>query len=199
MITGSQEYLEYLASYNPPTILARIPANEPVYTINLNTRAVTAPTYLGVESDHNAEYLFYEMDRYMDNFDLAQCVGVITFRNAKNEEYMQVIPAYDIQSAPGKIIFAWDIQSPITKYAGVVQFAFKFFKMDKASGELLYELNTLVAKSKVLVGWSSKNGTNHNYSTYPVEHIISNNDIMNKIQAIYDTNYKASVFWIDAN
>ena len=96
------------------------------------------------------------MDRYLDSFDLAQCVGIVTFRNAKNEEYVQVIPAYDVQSVPGKIIFAWDIQGPITKYAGTVQFAFKFFKMDVASGELLYELNTLVTKAKVLVGWSSK-------------------------------------------
>ena len=199
MITGSQEYLEYLSSYNPPNILARIPANEPVYTIDLNTRAVTAPTYLGVEGDHNAEYLFYMMDRYLDSFDLAQCVGIVTFRNAKNEEYVQVIPAYDVQSVPGKIIFAWDIQGPITKYAGVVQFAFKFFKMDVASGELLYELNTLVTKAKVLVGWSSKNGTKHNYISYPIEHIISENDIMNKIQAIYNANNKLSIFWIDTN
>lgn len=198
MITGSEEYLKYLSLYNPPTILARIPASETVYTINLNTRVASAPTYLGVEGDHMAEYIFYEMDRYLDNYDLAQCVGVVSFRNAKNEEYMYVIPAYDIQSVPGKIIFAWDIQSPITKYAGTVQFAFKFFKIDKLSGELLYELNTLVARSKVLVGWASKNGVNHNYTTYPVENIISNNDIINKIETVFNANqHKFYVYWAE--
>ena len=39
---------------------------------------------------------------------------------AKNEEYIYVIPAYDIISSPGKIIFGWNIQSPVTKYGGVV-------------------------------------------------------------------------------
>jgi len=109
------------------------------------------------------------VDRFYDNVDLSQCIGAIQFRNAKNEEYIYIIPAYDIVSSPNKIIFAWDIQSPVTKYGGIVQFALKFFKIDKTSGELLYELNTLVCKSKVLVGWASKNGVNHNYNQFTVD------------------------------
>ena len=173
MITSENEYLQHIVnSYNPPNILIRIPAYEPIYDIDLNTRTVSSPTFLGVEADHEAEILFFLMDRYYDNVDLSECIGVIQFKNAKNEEYMYVIPAYDINSYPNKILMAWNIQSPITKYSGTVYYAFKFFKMDKTSGELLYEINTMTAKSKVLTGWA-KTGAKHDYRAYTAEYILS--------------------------
>jgi hypothetical protein len=102
MITGSEEYEQFLKNiqdgYNPPDIRIRIPKDEPVYKIDWNTRKVEAPTYLSVEADHSAEIVFFEMDRYYDNVDLANMVGLIQFRNAKNEEYYYVIPYYDTAS-----------------------------------------------------------------------------------------------------
>ena len=228
MITGSEEYKAYLAtlsdSYNPPNILLRIPANEPIYEVNLDTRVITPPTFLGVEADHEAEMVYFKMPRFYDNFDLSQCIGAIQFRNAKNEEYIYIIPAYDTISCPGSLIFGWNIQSPVTKYGGVVQFSFKFFKIDKTSGELLYELNTLVCKSKVLIGWASKNGANHKYNQFTVDQILTTStfepeldeqgnikidedgqpimkingySIWSKIQEIYDANKKFNVYWLD--
>ena len=228
MITGSAEYKAYLAtmanSYNPPNILIRIPVAEPIYEIDLNTRNVSTPKFLGVEADHDAEIIYFIMDRFYDNYDLSQAIGVVQFKNAKNEEYMYVIPAYDITSVPNKLIFGWNIQSPVTKYGGNVQFSFKFFKMDKTSGELLYELNTLVAKTRVLTGWATKNGSQHNYLKYTVDRILSEPGIQpvvdengepqydeegnpmfevtgygiwSKIQEIYEANKKFNVYWTD--
>ena len=210
MITGSAEYKEYLAtladSYNPPNILIRIPAAEPVYKIDLNTRVAEAPKFLGVESDHEAELIYYVVDRYYDQVDLAQCVCAVQFRNAHLEEYMYIIPAYDVTSMPGKIIFAWNILSPVTKFGGSVEFSFKFFKIDKTSGELLYELNTLVSKSKVLVGWATKNGANHKYNQFTADQILTDifddngnveKSIWSKIQAIYEAGNKFNVYWHD--
>ena len=209
MITGSIEYQEYLAnqanSYNPPNILIRIPADEPVYEVNLDTRVISPPPFLGVEADHEAEYIYFECDRYYDSIDLSQCICAVQFKNAKHEEYMYIIPAYDTLSVPNKLIFAWNIQSPVTKYGGVVQFSFKFFKIDKASGELLYELNTLVCKTKVLVGWASKDGANHNYNQFTVDEVLTsfsqadNQDFWTKIQTIYDAAISGTynLYWID--
>ena len=228
MITSGEEYRQYLAtlsrSYNPPTILIRIPANETIYNIDLNTRIIDPPKFLGVEADHEAEAIFFQVDRFFDNIDLAQCLGTIQFRNAKNEEYIYVIPAYDITSNPNKIIFAWNIQSPVTKYGGSVQFALKFFKIDKTSGELLYELNTLVCKSRVLVGWASKDGVNHNYNQFTVDQVLTDPTlepdydengnikldangqpilkitgfgIWSKIQQIFDADKQYNVYWLD--
>ena len=210
MITGSAEYKEYLrqlaVSYNPPNVLIRVPANEPVYTVDLDSRVIEPPKNLGVEADHEAELIYFIMDRYYDNIDLSECIGAVQFKNAKNEEYMYIIPVYDTMSVPGKLIFAWNIQSPVTKYGGAVQFSFKFFKIDKASGELLYELNTLVCKTKVLVGWANKNGANHNYNQFTVDQILTDTTdengntvkgIWSKIQEIYDANKTYSLHWID--
>lgn len=225
MITSENEYLQTIVnSYNPPNILIRIPAEEPIYSINLDNRVVAAPEFLGVEADHEAEILYFLMDRYYDNIDLSECIGVISFKNAKNEEYMYVIPAYDIKSYPGKILMAWNIQSPVTKYSGIISFAFKFFKMDKASGELLYELNTMAAKSRVLTGWA-RTGAKHDYRNYTVDRILSEPGIepildasgnpvldddgnptfevtgygiWSKIQALYEANQTFAVYWHDA-
>ncbi len=181
MITGDVEYKEYLRtlndSYNPPNILVRIPADEPIYDINLNTRVISPPKFIGVEADHEAEILYFKIDRYYDQIDLAQCMCMVQFRNAHNEEYVYIIPAYDTLSIPGKMILPWDIQSPVTKYGGTVEFSFKFFKIDKASGELLYELNTQVCKTKVLVGWANKYGANHNYKQFTVDQVLTTPDI----------------------
>lgn len=229
MITGSKEYKEYLTSivnsYNPPNILMRIPTNEPIYEVDLDTRIIESPNILGVEADHEAEIMYFKMNRYYDNVDLSQCIGAIQFRNAKNEEYIYIIPAYDLISFPNQILFGWNIQSPVTKYGGVVQFSFKFFKINKTSGELLYELNTLVCKAKVLVGWATKNGANHKYNQFTVNEIltdplivpvlspdgttpqtdingepiftVSGFGIWSKIQEIYDANKKFNVYWLD--
>ena len=74
MKTGSEEYNKYLRtianSYNPPDILIRIPADEPIYNIDLNTRIIEAPSELGVESDHEAELIYFSVDRFFDQTDL---------------------------------------------------------------------------------------------------------------------------------
>lgn len=210
MITGSEEYKQYLAtladSYNPPNILIRIPADEPIYKIDLNTRVIEPPKMLGVEADHEAELVYFMVDRYYDQVDLAQCICGIQFKNAYQEEYIYIVPVYDVLSMPGKIIFAWNIQSPVTKYGGTVEFSFKFFKIDKTSGELLYELNTLVCKTKVLVGWANKYGANHKYNQFTVDQILTDTydengnivkGIWSKIQEIYDADKKFQVYWID--
>lgn len=201
MVTGSEEYQRFLASiaesYNPPSIRMRIPTDEPVYEVNLDTRVISTPSFLGVEADHEAELIYFEMDRFFDSVDLSTCIGLVQFRNAKNEEYYYVIPYYDIVSKTGKLIFAWDIQSPATKYGGSVQFSFKFFRVDTASGELLYELNTLVAKTRVLVGWANKNGANHNYNTISAEDILVNNDFIQKLAQLEQIQKNLSIYWID--
>ena len=97
------------------------------------------------------------MDRFYDGIDLSTGIGLVVFKNAKNEEYYYLIPYYDIYSIKGKIIFPWAIQAPAALYGGTLSFSVKFFKIDPTSKKLVYELNTMIAKTKVLVGWSNTN------------------------------------------
>ena len=201
MVTGSEEYKQFLASLanssDPPHIRIRIPKDEPVYKIDWDKRTIETPEFVGVEADHEAELIYFEMDRYFDQVDLASCIGFVQFKNAKNEEYFYVIPFYDTESKRNKIIFAWDIQAPATKYGGYLQFSFKFFKVNPANGELIYELNTMVARTRVLVGWANKAGADHSYSTLDPSQLLIDNELVVAINNIKNTADGLHVFWID--
>ena len=198
MITGSQEYEQFLANIAeaaPSVLKMRLPTNETVYEIDWDTRKVSAPPFIGVEGDHKAEYIFFKMDRFYDMIDLAETVGMVVFNNAHNESYYQLIPYYDIYSVDGKIIFPWAIQAP-----AVVSFSFKFFKVDPTAEhpKLLYEINTLIAKTKVLNGWVNTNGVEHTYNTLSPESIIIDNETLEKLNLILNSAKYTQIYWIDA-
>lgn len=213
MITPSQEYINYLAKIarDVPTYQIQIPSEEPIYEVNLDTRVISAPQTLSVQDDHEAETIYFIMDRYYDQQDLANTVGIIIFKNAKDEQYIYLIPAYDITTQDGKIIFGWNIQGAVTKYSGTVQFAFKFFDirandMD-SDGNINYvlnfELNTLISSGKILKGWGSlasaqKTINDITISGTLLEEIVKFKtdieDIRDKIQQAED---KFKIFWLD--
>ena len=202
MITSSQEYQEFLAGIAetaPSVLKMRVPSDEPVYEIDLNTRKITPPPFIGVEGDHSAEYIFFRVDRFFDNLDLAQSVGIITFKNAKNEEYYQLIPYYDPYSEYGKIIFPWVIEAPAALYSGQVSFSVKFFKIDPTSRRLVYELNTLPAKTKVLAGLVDKNTDQESVYTIidPSSPLIVDDKIMNLINQYREASNFYRIYWID--
>lgn len=202
MITNSEEYelfLSNIADTAPSVLKMRIPVNETIYEIDWNTRKITAPPFIGVEGDHQAEYIFFRMDRFYDIIDLAETIGLIIFKNSKNEEYCQIIPYYDIYSEENKIIFPWAIQAPAALYNGVVSFSFKFFKINPTSKKLVYELNTLIAKTKVLTGWANSTGNYHTYNTLNPESIIIDNDTLNKLNLILSSAKYQKFYWIDVD
>lgn len=200
MITSSQEYQEFLAGIAetaPSMMKMRIPTYEPVYEIDLNTRKITPPPFIGVEGDHEAEYIYFQVDRYFDGLDLSNAIGLIVFKNAKNEEYYQIIPYYDIYSIEGKIIFPWVIQAPAALYGGTVSFSVKFYQVDPTSGKLLYELNTLIAKTKVLVGWANMTGQSHTYEMIDPQSLIANSETIDTLNRLLALENELKVYWID--
>ena len=212
MITNSEEYLDFLTKIEngTPTYELRIPSDEPIYEVDLNTRVINAPKFLSVETDHDAELIYFSIDRYFENIDLLTCAGLVLFKNAKNEEYAYLIPAYDVVTEPGKIIFGWNIQGAVTKYSGNVQFAFKFFKLNEKFDEesnsfkpvLEFDLNTLIAQSKILSGWASISKSDP--SDLYVPEIIIDNDILEGIadlkvaaSELRELQQEMQIFWLD--
>ena len=212
MITNSEEYLDFLTKIDngTPTYELRIPSDEPIYKVDLNTRIINAPKFLSVETDHDAELIYFSIDRYFENVDLLTCAGLVLFKNAKNEEYAYLIPAYDVVTEPGKIIFGWNIQGAVTKYSGNVQFAFKFFKLNEKFDEesnsfksvLEFDLNTLIAQSKILSGWASISKSDP--SDLYVPEVIIDNDILESIadlkvaaNELRELQQEMQIFWLD--
>ena len=151
-----------------------------------------APPYLSVEYDHNAETVYFLVDRYYELVDLSTLFCVIQYENAspiKEERgHIYPVPYFDISSSfvpEGKMIFPWRIQGAATAYAGDVTFSVKFyrirdFEIDNDAGqtrtvkEYEYVLNTKPATSKVLHGMDIYATTNR-YELLPdtIEEIYS--------------------------
>ena len=124
------------------------------YLSKLNTRRCEAPSHLSVTDDHQAEILFFEVDRYFDKQDLASLTCVISYVNASGEYYVYAVPCMDTitKRDENKIIIPWVIDSDVTWGAGTVRFAFKFYEINPATLEYTYALSTTATTTKVLEG-----------------------------------------------
>lgn len=159
MITTAEQYnanLHLIHNTNPPTYAA-LPTPDLIYNVDVSTREIDAPKFVGVEKDHVAETLYFIVDRFVDYMDLATTSCIITYVNALGKTRMYTVPFYDIYSYAhaNKIIIPWCLDANVTEAPGEITFAIQFFKTEvsQEDGKLIqYRLNTLPAKSKVLNG-----------------------------------------------
>lgn len=182
MITTPADYeslLYLIQDQNRQTIAITLPTEEKIYHIDLDSRTIEAPPYLSVEYDHNAETVYFTVDRYFDGTDLARddIYLVIQYENAnpdkKKRGYIYAPPFIDITtySKEGKILFPWVIEGPATAFAGTVTFSVKFYRLNSL-GNYEFNLNTLPSKSIVLSGMDIyENSENYQYDADTVEAI----------------------------
>lgn len=133
------------------TIFKQSP-DEEKFIINADTREISVPSSfsnIGVIYDHNAETIFFKIPRYFDNVDLNDHTCIIQYINAGKEEDIYTVTQKDL-SSNGEIIFGWKITNSVTKYAGSVSFAVRFYSI--TNGVFDYNFNTKVAQFNVLNG-----------------------------------------------
>lgn len=155
MKVSPQEYNSMLHNLKDPnmfTAMLRIPKDEPIYEINLNTRIIKAPKFLSVEEDHNSEIIWFKVDRFFDNIDLYNGACWIQYKNANKEEFFYGAPLLISVDEYGKeiILIPWAIGESVSKISGTVEFSFQFFKLTEDNLQFKYRLNTLSSKSKIL-------------------------------------------------
>lgn len=175
-IITEQEYLSQLyviQSDNPPSQVL-FPQTKTIYDIDLRTRKIDAPPFLAVEQDHEAETIYFRVDRYHDIMDLSLLTGIIQYTTPDKKTHYSAIPYYDVitEFNDNKMIIPWTIDGNATQYKGDITFSLRFFKVERlerlqsdeiddeaaqaAPAEivynLLYNLTTLPATSKVLQG-----------------------------------------------
>lgn len=206
MITDAREYEKFLSQISestPEVLKLRLPTDEPIYEIDWNSREVQAPQFIGVEGDHEAETIYFKMARYYELMDLSDTIGLISCKTAKGEDFWYIIPYYDIYTEPDYIIFPWVIQYPIAADKGKVSFAFKFIKISNIvtndGQKLIYELNSRVATTQVLVGWANAHYTEkHLYKTIdPNTSILVTDELINKMNTIINTAQYTQIYWQD--
>ena len=183
MITDSQDYLSFLYRVQDPNRqdkIIQLPADEPIYEVDLDERTIEAPKFLSVEYDHNAETIYFSVNRYFDNVDLSNMFCVIQYQNANPNKaqggYIYPVPYFDIvtKADENKMLFQWAIEGPATAFSGTVTFSIKFYKISTETVDYVderpstikyvydYVLNTQPSTSKVLHGLDIQ-ATSENY------------------------------------
>lgn len=151
-ITSLNEYF-----YNLPNLIANpnfkpkyviLPVDEPMFEINANTREIKIPdafkTGASVQGDESAEIIYFVIDRYHEAIDLNNQKIYIEWTTSDSYGASEEV-FRDIESKPNYIIFGWALEKEITKNAGPVNFAIRFYTIkEKAdnSKELEYSLST---------------------------------------------------------
>lgn len=187
MITTPQDYyskLYFIQDTNQPTHAVLLPTEEKIYNVDLNTRKVETPNYLSIEKDHFAETIYFLVDRYYDNIDLATTTCIVQYINAANEPRIYAVPFMDIYTYEGKILLPWCIEGEATKKSGNIQYSLKFYHTFKdKDGNILFDfnLNTAVAKSKILAGLDVvKQDPNYDYLASEIEKALARVDLVGK-------------------
>lgn len=153
MITSVNEFKQRLQEIqqNSTAVFTTLPSNEPRIIIDANSREISIPVefdFLAVKTDHKAETIYFEIDRYFDDEDLSEHTCVIQWSNQRDEG-VSPCTALDIETFEGKILFGWEITSDCTKVAGPIEFSVRFYTFDEL-GNFAYNFNTLSAESKIL-------------------------------------------------
>ena len=157
MITSKEEYASKLVEIQlmkDENYFAPIPESEKIYQIDLNARSAEAPSALSVTNDHEAEIIYFEVDRFFDMQDILETTCLITYVNAAGEKFVYNVPRYDAvtKAREGKVLIPWVVGQNVTRKAGTVKFAFKFYIIDLHSLEFTYLLHTTPATTRVLQG-----------------------------------------------
>lgn len=164
MITTPEEYMNRLANIQNQggvSVATIDPQNEPHFIIDADTRVITVPsafTFLGLKGDHNAETIYFEIDRYFDDHDLSEETCIVQYKivdtvGMEISEGFFHVTQIDLDSTPGKIIFGWTIRNTVTATAANVYFSVRFYSVETLSSTLTtfkYNFNTLEAMLPVL-------------------------------------------------
>lgn len=185
----------------PNTKAQLYPDKDQIFEVDLNTRTISVPEFLSVSKDHVAETVYFKIDRFYENVDLATKVGIIQYKNASGEEYVYPIPYYDLLTYAtwndelktnngSKMLLPWCIQGPATAAAGEIQFAIRFFQLN-TNKEIIYDLNTLPAKSKIL------EGQDWELNDIDVNKLILDDSFLLNLQRIEEAQDKLNLYWLD--
>lgn len=201
MITTPEQYNAYLAAIQNANFPLKTPPftqvpvalldgnHETVYKIDLNTRLINSPELIGIEKDHAAETIYFEVDRYYDYVDLKDTVCIVQYINAKGDARLYPVPFYDIatKAKDNKMLIPWNVSAGATEVAGTVKYSLCFYKLD-AANKLIYNLNTQIATTKVLYGMEPGE-FEENYSL----DVSQYNELISKIEMIE----RDGLYWTD--
>lgn len=85
-----------LRNPNMPHKAIILPSDEVIYNIDLDNRVVETPSFLGVTREQGAETVYFLVDRFFGEIDLATTACMVQFVNQEGESGFYPVPFYDI-------------------------------------------------------------------------------------------------------
>lgn len=137
----------------------RVPLDEKPFKVDMNSRTITIPEEfqrygVGVRGDANAEIIIFEVDRLYDLMDLdimsrnGQC-WVQWVNTATRDQGNS--PTILGDAVDEKLYLAWVITSEMTKGAGNIEFALRFFTTDVKDGKTYIDYSISTQRASVAV------------------------------------------------
>lgn len=173
----------------------RIPKNEPVYYINLDTREIEAPDFIGVENDSNIEIIWFKIDRFHDDLDLYNGACWVQYINADKQKFFWYAPMQiqGEQHGHDSILIPWVISKNVATKAGTIEFNFQFFgtyTKENDETKFSYILNTIPAKTKVLKGLSEVKNRDDAIQQFSLDQLQALNARIDGLEKDYN------IYWV---
>lgn len=134
-----------------------LPRDEDLFEIDANSRKIAIPADfarngIGVQGDELAEIVYFSIDRYFDITDLYDKDIFIQWEAPNGDKGLSVTINKTLNYIPGKVVFGWPIVQEMTKEAGNIKFAVRFYARDMSNTEhplLVYSFGTLTSTIKI--------------------------------------------------
>lgn len=195
MITKPLEYWRLLYAIQDENNFTDVPKNfiipedEPIYSIDLNSRLVKGPKFLSVQRDHKAECIYFRCARYLDHKDLTNTACIIQYSDPVGDPHIYVVPFYYVDDEnTEEIIIPWQLDYEVTALAGTIEYAFRFYQVNGNDMKFDYCANTMPTTGEIKYGIDTVRDVDLNYSPTQLEALIS------KINEFLDN---SELYWLE--
>lgn len=153
-ISTLDEYFQHLheISLKDPSLII-LPLDEEKFFIDGNSRKITVPQAftkngVGVQGDHYAEYIYFEIDRYFENIDFGSpsITAVVEFIDANQQKHFTKAWIKYTDEESSKIIIGWPITQDVTSKAGTIKFSVRLFELNTDGNSYKRSFGTLIGQ-----------------------------------------------------
>ena len=137
-ISTLDKYFQHLneISLKDPSLII-LPLDEEKFSIDGNSRKIVIPQAftkngIGVQGDHYAEYIYFEIDRYFENIDFGSpsITAVVEFVDANQQKHFTKAWIKYTDEKSSKVIIGWPITQDVTSKAGSIKFSVRLFELE---------------------------------------------------------------------
>ena len=134
-LDGYFQHLNEISQKDPSLII--LPLDEEKFFIDGNSRKIAVPQAftkngVGVQGDHYAEYIYFEIDRYFENIDFGSpsITAVVEFIDANQQKHFTKAWIKYTDEKSSKVTIGWPITQDVTSKAGSIKFSVRLFELE---------------------------------------------------------------------